>query len=129
MSYQGYRLSINEQNIPNSLIAMGSYSCTRERRLKSSWIDANGIEHLNFYPTDKTTIQFNLRERNGNEQESLAWLFANRNNIMVNYWDDMTSTYKSGLFYMENPKFAHRTLNAALGGIMYDITTIRLVEY
>ena len=129
MNYLNYRVMFGDKPLSENLIAKGSFSCNRAKRIKSSWVDANGVEHFVYYPKDKTVIEFSLRERSKVEQEELLHLFANTEEINLSYWDDLTCTYKSGLFYMDRPKFTHRTLNSGLGGIMYDATKIKLTEY
>ena len=126
MTYNGYRLIINGITITNDLIQKGTYKATPTKRVVDSWTDANLVEHQDVLPTRKMDIQFSLRERNLNEQDSLKNIFSNQENVGVTYWDDKTCAYKSGTFRMEAPQFEH--LNT-VGGINYAETPIHLIEY
>lgn len=126
MSYNGYRLVINGITITNDLVQKGSYKATPQKRIVATWEDANLVEHQDVLPTRKMDIQFSLRERSLEEQDSLKGIFATQENISVTYWNDRTCTYELGTFKMEAPEFSHIS---TVGGINYAETPIHLIEY
>ena len=126
MSYNGYRLIINGITITNDAIQKGTYKAIPTKRVVDSWLDANLIEHQDILPTRKMDIQFSLRQRNLSEQDSLKDIFSQQENVSVQYWDDSSCTYKSGIFHMESPEFSHIS---TVGGINYEATPIHLIEY
>lgn len=65
--FNGYRFYINGVPFNDSYISKGTYSCERQKRVIGSWKDANGIDHEELAPTDKTIISFDLREHNSSE--------------------------------------------------------------
>lgn len=128
MNYLGYRIKVNDFVVPENLISKGTYNCEPNMRLANSWTDANGKDNFEYFPNPKYKITFAIRERNVLEQETLVPLFLLKEDINVEYWDDITCTYKTGIFHMNRPKFIHRDITEALG-ILYGATTLVLEEY
>lgn len=126
ISYADYRVKIGDTIINNTLIQKGSYSFTKEKRIVSTWTDAEAVEHQKVLPDRKVHIKFSLRERDLTEQDSIKGIFATQENIIVTYWDDFLCEYKSSTFYMQAPVITHRN---TIGGLNYDATAIDLVEY
>ena len=125
-TYLGYRVKIGDTIISNDLIAKGSYSFVKEKRIASDWKDANLKQHQLVSDTRKVVISFNLRERDLTEQRTLTGIFATQENLLVTFWDDYDCTYKSSYFFMDAPKIQHRN---SIGGINYSATSIKLTEY
>ena len=127
MAYLGYRVKIEETEVPNLLIASGTYSFVKEKRLARSWTDANGMDHYDYHSDKKAVIAFDIRERNLFEQESIKGIFAKQDNLTVEYWDDYDCEYKTGTFKMTEPEISHKKgLNT---DILYNTTQIILEEY
>lgn len=125
--YTNCRIQIGNTAIDNSLIARGSYSFIKDKRVSGSWEDGNGISHDNIFDKRKVTITFSLRERSLEEQESLAGIFATQENVLVTYFDDYDCTFKQGNFKMNAPTINH--LNVSYENIEYAATQIILEEY
>jgi hypothetical protein len=125
-AYLGYRLKFGDTIISNDLIQKGTYNFSKEKRILSTWKDAEAVEHQKVLPDRKVHIKFSLRERNLTEQESVTAIFATQDNITITYWDDYACVYDSSTFYMQAPTITHRN---TVGGINYDATPIDLVEY
>jgi hypothetical protein len=124
--YKGYRVKINGTEVPNMLVASGSYSYVREKRLVQAYTDGNGITHEEYYETTKALIGFALRQRNLEEQRSIKGIFAMQDTVSVEYWDDYDCEYKTGTFRMAAPKITH---SKAVGSdILYNATQIVLGE-
>lgn len=127
MSYKGYRVKIEGVEIPNMLIAAGSYSFNKTPRVAHSWNDGFGVSHKDFHRTDKANIAFSIRERNLQEQESIKGIFQKQKKVAVEYWDDYECEYKEGVFEMASATISHK--NALNNEILYKATQIRLGEY
>lgn len=124
--YKGYRVKINGTEVPNMLVASGSYSYVKDRRLVQRYTDGNGITHEEYHETTKALIGFSLRERNLEEQKSIKGIFAMQDKVSVEYWDDYACEYKTGTFRMAAPKITH---SKAVGSdILYNATPIVLGE-
>lgn len=124
--YKEYRVKINGTEVPNILVASGSYSYVREKRLVQSYTDGNGISHEEYHETSKATIGFALKERSLEEQQSIKGIFAMQETVSVEYWDDYSCEYKTGTFRMAAPKITHR--NSVGNNISYNATQIVLGE-
>lgn len=125
--YNGYRIKINGIIVDNNIISRGSYSLQKKKRVLAEYYDANGDRHEETSPREKAEISFTIRERTTKEQSGLSGIWEVCENILVEYWNDKTATYETGLFKMESPVFKHR--NTLGGTINYDRTTISLREY
>lgn len=127
MSYSGYRVKIGNTIINNNMIAPGTFSYKKEKRLIRTWTDANGVEHFDYFSTPKVSISFSVRERNLIDHESICSIFVIQENLAVTYWDDYTCTYLTGTFHMKEPSITHKKGYGA--DIQYNATQISLEEY
>lgn len=126
MDYDNKRVIIDGNIVPNSMIAKGTYSFTKQRRKAGSYTNAMGLDYVNYYNARKAIIEFSLRERSLEEQKSIANLFQLGNTVNVTYWDDYTCTYATGTFYMNTPVISH--LSVSNNDIQYATTQIKLEE-
>ncbi len=126
MSYQGYRVKIAGIEIPNMLIASGTYSSRKEPRIAGSWTDGYGKKHIEYHSQKRTVITFSIRERNLEEQKSIKDVFANTKNVVVEYWDDFECEYKTGVFDMANITVSHK--KATNENVLYNATQFKLEE-
>ncbi len=125
--YQGYRLKIEGETIPNTIMAKGSYSISKEDRTAETWTDAFGKDHVRTYGKTKTTITFSLREHDSTEHGGIVAVFRNRHDVSVDYYDDDTDTYKNGMFRMTVGGYAHRDAHGEK--VQYNTTPVTLEEY
>lgn len=131
--YEGYQLRIGELKLPipdgelKSILVADSYKYNRERRLIAEWQDANGKYHHETYPEEKTTISFTIKERSMEQQALLRPLLSKRNNIEVEYWDDVNEGYKTGLFFINNIEAVSSI--ATEDKIYYGTMDVTLTEY
>lgn len=128
LTYAGYRVKIGNTIISNDLIAKGSYSFIKAKRIPGDWKDAAQIQHQQVMDNRKVIISFSLRERKITEQDDIKAIFTTQENLTVKYWDDYACEYKEGTFFMDAPAISH--LNTAVeGGLLYAATQIKLTEY
>lgn len=127
MAYNGYRLKINNNIFENVDMARGSWSISTAPRLCESYVDAVGISHDIFYPTPKTIIKFAIREHIQPEHERLAGYFTQRQNVVVEYFDEETNGYKTGTFRVQDIEWNHTNAGGAF--VDYSTTAVTLEEY
>ena len=124
--YLGYRVIVNGITIPDRMMIRGSYGTTPTKRIVSSWVDANLIDHDDESDNPKHDIVFTLRRRKLADQEELLGAFESLKNIMVTFWNDRTCTYRTGRFKMDPPQFLSYVEKDEL---WYKETAIHLMEY
>ena len=125
MSYSQYRVKIGNTTIKNTMIAPDSYKVKVVPKVVGTWKDANLVEHREVIGT-KIEISFALRERFDSEQATIATIFSAYENLSVQYWDDISASYKTITCYMVPPIFATKRHGATL---LYESTQITLTEY
>ena len=126
MSYNGYRVKIGTTTIKNTMIAPNTWRVSKKKRIVATWKDANQVEHHDVMSTGKTEITFSLRARTASEQATLAPILSTTEGITVEWYDDLSSTYKTGSFFMDAPTIESKRHGASL---LYEPTAIKLTEY
>lgn len=126
MSYNGYRIKIGTTTIKNTMIAPNTWKVSKKKRIVATWKDANQVEHHDVMSTGKTEITFSLRARTASEQATLAPILSTTEGLTVEWYDDLSSTYKTGSFFMEAPTIESKRHGASL---LYEPTAIKLTEY
>lgn len=126
MAYAGYRIKIDGTIFPNTDIAKGSYSLSKSKRVSKSWEDLTGITHKTYFPTEKTTITFSIREHTAADHQTLASFFTS-SSVTVQYWNDNANDYYEGTFEVEPFTWKHNTVES--GGAFYGKTQITLKEW
>lgn len=125
--YSGYRIKINGIVVSNDFISQGSYSSQKEKRVLYEYYDANDVRHEELSNRERMIISFDIRERSAKEQQQLSGLWAQFEDVQVEYWDDLIGEYKSGIFKMDRPEIKHRHTRGS--SIHYARTNISLREY
>lgn len=126
MSYNGYRIKIGTTTIKNTMIAPNTWKVSKKKRIVATWKDANQVEHHDVMSTGKTEITFSLRARTASEQATLAPILSTTEGLTVEWYDDLSSTYKTGSFFMDAPTIESKRHGASL---LYEPTAIKLTEY
>lgn len=127
MSYEGYRLRINNITVPENHIGRGTYSLRAEDRIIDEWTDGDMIDHVSTIGSKRHTISFALRQHASDEHAAFLAYTTLTKNVPVRYYDDNTDTYQTGNFHIEGVDFVHQTVRS--GMIWYDDTNIILEEY
>lgn len=125
--YEGYRLKINGNEVPNADIAKGTYSLKKDDRVIDSYEDMDKVTHEVVSKKPKVTISFSLRKHTSEEHERAVKLTSVKQNLSVEYFDDDTNSYVVGLFKMEVGEYSHAF--AGTQRIFYNETPIKLIEY
>lgn len=127
MSYSNFRLSINGTQVDNGIMQKGSYHFIKNKRITGSWTTASQKERQDVYDDRKVEITFQIHPMDLEEHETIKWLFASQENLIVSYWDDYDCEYKTGYFFMDAPDMPHQ--HSQNESIRYDKITIHLTEY
>lgn len=134
MAYKGYQAKINGVTIPcinldnkTNIVVSGSYSVTDQVIVNGEWVDINGNTHRDVHPRKKKSISFQIKERTQKEQEMIAPIMAVRENIRIEYWDDIYSTYVESTFYLDD--FESISSIATSETIYYDAIQLTYMEY
>jgi len=122
--YQGYRIKVNGTIISDFMIKRGSYNSMPKSRVLASYYDAAGNPHEELSPVKKMEINFTIREHDMEEHLAIMSAFPERN-VFVEYWNDTTGAYATGVFRVEDMKTPHKH---AAGGIRYGEILVKLKE-
>lgn len=126
--YNGYLLKINGTTLPNRYIDRTSWKCTpKARRVVDSFYDVVGVFHEYKAGHKRTNISFTLREHSEAEHSAIVAFLAEKENLVVHYFNDQTELYNEGLFEMDNVEF--RQKKTFDGTVWYDSTPVKLSEY
>lgn len=126
MSYLGYRVKIGDMIIKNTMIAPDTFQIRKAKRVVATWKDANQVEHHDVMSAGKTEISFSIRARSAEDQAAIAPVLETTEGLEVEWFDDLTATYKTGSFFMEAPTIQSKRHGASL---LYEPTQIVLTEY
>lgn len=123
--YQGYRIKVNGTIISDFMIKRGSYHSLPKSRVLASYYDAAGGFHEELSPVAKMEISFTIREHDMEEHTAFLSAFSTGRNVSVEYWNDTTGAYATGVFRVEDMKMPHKH---AAGGIRYGEIAVKLKE-
>lgn len=125
--FEGYLIKLNGNEIPASIMVPGSFETSKKRVVAGSWRDANGDMHYSYYPHEKMDISFTIKPRTMEQQSSIVNFFRNKDNVVVNYWDDESETYREVVCKMDDVTFKHSYDTD--DQMFYAETSIGLEEY
>lgn len=127
MAYAGYRLKINGAVFPNAYMQRGTWSAQFPKTLVRSWRNTAGVLKEDYYPDKKATIAFSIKEHETDEHSEIAAFFKEKENVVVEVWDDDDSEYRTIKCKIGTVKWAHS--NAITSRIVYKATSIKITEY
>lgn len=133
-NFQGYLIKFGDDLFPDQCMLYNTYKVTPDRALDmDSTRNANGILERNVLEHTATTLQFDLRPMNGDEQE-IVTTFINthlldpaQKKVYIEYWDPRISGYKSGEFYIPDIDYPIKKIESTQ--IYYDKVTLKMIEY
>lgn len=123
-----YLIMIEGVPLPISLMDRTSWRCTPyKRKILAQHDDIDGVGHVYESTHYRTEIQFAIREHSQAEHALVVQYLQKLSKVTVVYWNDLDNEYRSGLFRIDDPVFAHKkTFNNT---IWYEATSIKLTEY
>lgn len=97
---------------------------------KNSYTDGKGLTHRYPLPHTKSKIFINTVD-DVSESEKLSIQEVLNDDIKMNleYWNDKTHAYKTGVFYMPEIDWKHKNVDPDTYEITYSSISITLVEY
>lgn len=138
-NFLGYLLSFNGTKLSNKYISFKSFKVSPDQRLEiEAYRDANSLLHRVTSSNFKTKIEFTTRgsitlsekiDMFNEINQGLANKIQKSYNI--EYWNDDTSSYKNGLFYMPNVEYTIKkiTEDGSDSNIIYEPIRIAFIEY
>ena len=137
MAFQGYLMKFGGLEFPNRYLVTSSYKITPNQRLeKDAFRDANYLLHRETLGSYKTKIDFTTRD-NFKLQDKInmfnvfksGLLSSRERKYAIEYWNDETSTYCSGNFYMPDVEFTIKKIQLNSNSLIYDPIRIAFIEY
>lgn len=134
-NFQGYLLSFNDANLNNKYISLKSFKVTPNQRLEiEAYRDANSLLHRVTSPNFKTKIDFTtVAGLTLSDKEDMfntintGLINSNQKSYNIVYWNDDTSSYRQGIFYMPNVEYTIRRISDT--DIIYEPIRIAFIEY
>lgn len=136
-TFQGYLLKLGGSSgtiFPNDFIVYDTYKVTPNSRLDlDSKRDQTGVLHRTVLKHQATHLKFTLREMNLAEHNVILDIIHNamsntdERKVVVQYWDDEWSKYKTGTFYFPDMEFSIKAIENR--NIYYGELELELIEY
>lgn len=134
-NFQGYLLSFNGANLNNKYISLKSFKVTPNQRLEiEAYRDADSLLHRVTSPNFKTKIDFTtVAGLTLSDKEDMfntintGLINSNKKSYNIVYWNDDTSSYRQGKFYMPNVEYPIRRISDT--DIIYEPIRIAFIEY
>lgn len=121
------RIVINNEQIHDSFIAKGTWSCVPQTRVLKSYFDGNNVYHEKLSPHVRHLISFTIREHTIAEHEKVKKTFDIIENVPVSFYDDKSGTMRSGVFRIKDLTYSHLTTEN--GNPRYAEMQVELEEY
>lgn len=134
-NFQGYLVKFGNDVFPHEYILYNTYKSTPDRiQDMDSHRNANGVLERNVLEHTATTLQFDIRPMNGDQQEVVQGFInshlsdASQRKLYIEYWDVLKYAYNSGEFYL--PDTDWWPIKRIEGNqIYYDKFTLKAIEY
>ena len=133
-NFQGYLIKFGNDVFPHEYIIYDSYKVSPDKRIDmDSARNANGILERNVLDHTASTLQFDLRPMDGDEQETVTSFLNNhfsdtaQKKVLIQYWNPFTSSYKSGDFYIPDIEYPIKKIED--NQIYYGKVTLKAIEY
>jgi hypothetical protein len=99
----GYLLKINGTIIPSKYVDVKTYEITpNKRRVLKDGYSSAGIRHVVYSPHTSTEIGFSTNGLMMSGMRSFLGYFPSTDGLVVEYYNDKTDTYDTGVFRLEN---------------------------
>ena len=130
MTGNGYVIKVNGTVFPNSLLAMGGYKNTPNRRQdKNSYTDGRGTTHRSILPVKRTTIKVKTVDQLTHGQKVIIQaFFPNRDMVTADIWNDETNTYQTMRCYVPDVEYTITHIDKK-GNFYYDAIEFEFIDY
>ena len=132
MSFAGWILKVNGMVFPTHLIAFESYKITPNQIMDlDPYRDADGLLHRNELPHTVTSIEFSTTHLRSRDVDKLNTFLTHENRVKceVEYWNPITSSYDSGMFYITDIPYEMVNVNEERKDILYKPIKVTFTEY
>lgn len=129
--FNGWRIKINGIIFPSKYIHAGSYKITPDQETDiDDYTDNDGIFHRNVLPAKATKIEFNIKPIRLYDWIKIRDILPEaRQEIQLEYWNDLKMKYQSGRAYIPDISFEPYMDYPEINDILYNPTRIAFIEY
>ncbi len=135
-NFQGYLIKLGADIFPHQYMEYNTYKITPNRRLDlDSARNANGVLSRYVLEHTATTLQFELRQLEGKDQEIVVDFIHNHlanvaeKKVVATYWSPDIHMYKQGEMYIPDVDWTPFKIDAKTNQIWYKKTTVKFIEY
>ena len=139
MAYNGYLIKVGGSggtSLPMKYIKVEGYNITPDQRMESEAKRAiTGSLHRTTVEHTASKIEFTTPVMTNLDMDSMmsmfrnAWSNSQERKLTLEYYDNETNSYKSGVFYMPDIKFSIDHIDSDLNMIYYKETRVAFIEY
>lgn len=139
MAYNGYLIKVGGSggtSLPMKYIKVEGYNITPDQRMESEAKRAiTGVLHRTTVEHTASKIEFTTPVMTNLDMDSMmsmfrnAWSNSQERKLTLEYYDNETNSYKSGVFYMPDIKFSIDHIDSDLNMVYYKETRVAFIEY
>ena len=139
MAYNGYLIKVGGSggtSLPMKYIKVEGYNITPDQRMESEAKRAiTGFLHRTTVEHTASKIEFTTPVMTNLDMDSMmsmfrnAWSNSQERKLTLEYYDNETNSYKSGVFYMPDIKFSIDHIDSDLNMVYYKETRVAFIEY
>lgn len=139
MAYNGYLIKVGGSggtSLPMKYIKVEGYNITPDQRMESEAKRAiTGSLHRTTVEHTASKIEFTTPVMTNLDMDSMmsmfrnAWSNSQERKLTLEYYDNETNSYKSGVFYMPDIKFSIDHIDSDLNMVYYKETRVAFIEY
>lgn len=128
MSFLGYLLKVDGTIIPNKYINISTYNTSPDtRRVLDGYYDGDDIYREILSPHTRSSINFSTNGMLADGKIFIMDKFGAKKNLNIEYWNEITEEYKTGLFKAEDFKISLYKIKG--NNRFYQPVGISLIEY
>lgn len=127
-NFKGYLIKVGDRIFPNRFISLETWDSDPDQRTdEDSYTDGNGELVRNILPHTRTRLAFETIEELHLEEKIEMQSFFNRDDTIMEYWNDEINDYISGRFYIADPRYPIKRIED--DDIIYDKIPLEIIEY
>lgn len=129
--FEGWRVKINGVIFPSKYIHAGSYKITPDQETDiDDYTDNDGIFHRNVLPAKATKIEFNIKPVRLADFAVIKEILPEaKQEIQLEYWNDLKMSYQSGKAYIPDITFEPYMDYPEINDILYNPIRVAFIEY
>ncbi len=129
--FEGWRVKINGVIFPSKYIHAGSYKITPDQETDiDDYTDNDGTFHRNVLPAKATKIEFNIKPVRLADFAVIKEILPEaKQEIQLEYWNDLKMSYQSGKAYIPDITFEPYMDYPEINDILYNPIRVAFIEY